>query len=97
MSYIYNGRFEGNILVVGRTECGKTGFVQRLVVNKFFGEIVKAEWVSYIKLDKQREAELQSCFDTQLDFYYPRSETSDQDIISYSDFNVNSLSYGENF
>ena len=68
--------------------------------------------MSYIKLDRQREAELQSCFDTQLDFYYPRnkeqfenllqhfekkSETSDQDIISDSDFNVNSLSYGENF
>ena len=81
MSYIYNGKFEGNILVVGRTGCGKTGFVQKLAVNKFFGELFKAEWVSYIKLDKQREAELQSCFDTQLDFYYPRnkeqSETSD--------------------
>ena len=112
MSYIYNGKFEGNILVVGRTGCGKTGFIQKLAVNKFFGELVKAEWVSYIKLDKQREAELQSCFDTQLDFYYPRnkeqfenllehfkkkSETSDQDSISDGDFNVNSLSYGENY
>ena len=112
MSYIYNGKFEGNILVVGRTGCGKTGFVQKLAVNKFFGELVKAEWVSYIKLDKQREAELQSCFDTELDFYYPsnkeqfesllehfkkKSETSDQDIYSDGDFNVNSLSYGENY
>ena len=71
MSYIYNGRFEGNILVVGRTECG---IVQKRAVNKFFGELVKAEWVSYIKLDKKREAELQSCFDTQFDFYYPRNK-----------------------
>ena len=55
MSYIYNGRFEGNILVVGRAECGKTGFVQKLAVNKFFGELVKAEWMSCIKLDKQKE------------------------------------------
>ena len=46
MSCIYNGRFGGNILVVGKTECGKTGFVQKLAVNKFFGELVKAEWVS---------------------------------------------------
>ena len=112
MSYIYNGKFEGNILMVGRAGCGKTGFVQKLAVNKFFGELVKAEWVSYIKLDKQREAELQCCFDTQLDFHYPRnkeqfenllehfkkkSETSDQDSISDGEFNVNSLSYGKNY
>ena len=112
MSYIYNGKFEGNILVVGRAGCGKTRFVQKLAVNKFFGELVKAEWVSYIKLDKQREAELQSCFGTQLDFHYPRnkeqsenllehfkkkSDTSDQDSISDGEFNVNSLSYGENY
>ena len=63
MSYVYNGKFNGNILVVGRTGCGKTAFVQKLAINKLFGELVKAEWVSYIKLDKQREAELQSCLD----------------------------------
>ena len=63
MSYVYNGKFTGNILTVGRTGCGKTAFVQKLAINKFFGELVKAEWVSYIKLDKQREAELQSCLD----------------------------------
>ena len=27
MSYVYNGRFSVNILVVGRTACGKTAFV----------------------------------------------------------------------
>ena len=25
MSYVYDGKFEGNILVVRRTGCGKTG------------------------------------------------------------------------
>ena len=74
MSYAYNGKFNGNMLVVGRTGCGKTAFVQKLAVNKFFGDLNKAEWVSYIKLDKQRKAELQSCFDCQLDFYYPRNK-----------------------
>ena len=53
MSYVYDGQFSGNILVVGRTACGKTGFVQRLGANKFFGDIIKAECVSYIKLDKK--------------------------------------------
>ena len=56
MSYVYDGQFTGNILVVGRTACGKTVFVQRLAVNKFLGDIIKAEWVSYIKLNKKREA-----------------------------------------
>ena len=74
MSYTYDGKFEGNILVVGRTGCGKTGFVQKLAVNKVFGELLKTEWVSYVKLDKQREAEIQSCFDCKTDFYYPRNK-----------------------
>ena len=34
MNYIYNAKFEGNILIVGRTGCGKTTFVQNLDKNK---------------------------------------------------------------
>ena len=68
MSYIYDRKFTGNILVVGRTACGKTGFVQRLAVNRFLEDLIKAEWVFYFKLDKKREAEIQSCFACQLDF-----------------------------
>ena len=113
MSYVYNGKFSGNILVAGRTACGKTGFVQRLAVNKFFGEVIKAEWVSAIKLDKQREAELQSCFDCQLDFYYLRNKEQFDNLLEYfktksnstdpddahsnKDFSVNSINYGENY
>ena len=55
MTYVYDGKFSGNILVVGRTG-GKTAFIQKLAVNKFFGDITKAEGVSFIKLEKQREA-----------------------------------------
>ena len=73
-SYVYNGIFYGNILVVGRTGCGKTRFVQKLAVNSFFGKLVKAEWISYIKLDKRREAEIQSCFDCELEFHYPKKQ-----------------------
>ena len=83
MSYTYDGKFEGNILVVGRTGCGKTGFVQKLALYKFFGDLIKAEWVSYVKLDKKREAQIQSCFDCQIDFYYPRNKDKFENLLEY--------------
>ena len=113
ISYVYNGKFSGNILVVERTGCEKIGFVQRLAVNKFLGELVKAEWVSFMKLDKQGEAELQSCFDCQLDFYYPRNKEQFDNLLEYfktksnstdpddthsdKDFSVDTINYGENY
>ena len=36
--YPYNGKFDGNILIVGWTSCGKTTFIQKLGKNKMFGE-----------------------------------------------------------
>ena len=80
-SYVYNGIFYGNLLVVGRTVCGKTGFVQKLAVNSFSGELVKAKWVSHIKLDKAREAELQACFNCELDFYYPKNKDHFENLL----------------
>ena len=62
MSSIYNGQFMGNILIVGRTNCGKTMFIEKLGLNNFFGNIVKTEWVSGIAIDKKREAEIQFYF-----------------------------------
>ena len=62
MNDIYNGQFNGNILLVGRTGCGKTTFLEKLAINKFFGDIIKTEWVSGIEIDTSREAEIQSCF-----------------------------------
>ena len=56
--YIYNGRFKGNILVVGRTECGKTTFVQKLALYDFFGKLKTAKWISGIRLNSSREAEI---------------------------------------
>ena len=38
VNYMYDGKFEGSILNVGRTGCGKTTFVQNLGKNKLFGE-----------------------------------------------------------
>ena len=41
----YDGKFIGNILIVGRTECGKTTFIQNLGVNNFFGQLKKVKCV----------------------------------------------------
>ena len=43
MTSIYNGKLSGNILVVGRTSCGKTTFLEKLGLNKFSGDIIKTE------------------------------------------------------
>ena len=83
MSYVYDRKLSGNILVVGRTGCGKTAFVQKLAINRFFGELNAAEWVSFIKLDKAREAEIQSYFECELDFYYPRNKEQFEELLEY--------------
>ena len=39
VNYTYDGKFEGNILVVGRTGCGKATFAQNLKKSKLFENI----------------------------------------------------------
>ena len=58
---IYDGQFRGNILVVGKTGCGKTYFLPKLK-----RKLIKTEWVKVIHIDKHREAEIQSCFDNEV-------------------------------
>ena len=60
MTSTYDGQFCGNILVVGRTGCGQTTFLDKLGLNNFFGNIIKTEWIGGIDIDKKREAEIQS-------------------------------------
>ena len=62
VNYVYGRQVRGNVLIVGRTGCGKTYFIQKSVANNFFSDLVKAEWVSYIQLDKTSETEIQFCF-----------------------------------
>ena len=49
---IYDRRLRGNILVVGKTGCGKAHFLQKLGLNKLFGRLVKTEWVTGIEIDE---------------------------------------------
>ena len=48
MNYSFDAKFEGNILVVGKTGCGKTTFVKNLGKNEMFGKINKVTWLSKI-------------------------------------------------
>ena len=41
VSYTYDGKFEGNILIVGQTGCGKTKFIQNSAKNNLFYSLMK--------------------------------------------------------
>ena len=72
VNYTCDGKFEGNILIVGRTGCGKVTFVQNLGKNNLFGKIKEVYWISKIELSKEREENIRNCFkDETVDFDYP--------------------------
>ena len=50
--YLYDCKIETNILVIGKTGCQKTSFVQKMPLNNLFGDLKTVEWVSQIKLFK---------------------------------------------
>ena len=69
MSSIYDGQFRGNVLVVGKIGCEKTTSLQKLGINNFFGKILKTEWISGIDINEKREAEIQSCFENEVEIH----------------------------
>ena len=76
---IYDRQFRGNIPVVGKTGCRKTHFLQKLGLNKFFGNLVKTEWVTGVEIDEQREAEIESYFSNKVEFHLA---TEPDDLVS---------------
>lgn len=80
--YVYDSKFEGNILLEGRTGCGKTSFVKNFAVENIFGKLEKLEWVSQITLSEQREAQMQSCFSSQVEFHYPNGVNGLKDLVN---------------
>ena len=91
---VSDGKFSGNILIVGRTECGKTTFVQKLALNNFFDDLKKVKWVSGIRLSKKREAEIESNFSCEIDFSYPNDE--DELVDKLEEFKLESESEDDN-
>ena len=79
--YVYDGQFNGNILVVGRAGCGKTTFIEKLGRNKLFGSQIKNVFlVTKIVLSSEREEIIRKIFvDQEVHFSYPR----DLDDFSY--------------
>ena len=63
------------MLIVGRTGCGKTTFIQKLGQNKMFGNnIVEVFWVSKIFLTPERENTIRDCFvEKHVQFAYPNN------------------------
>ena len=70
----YSGKLSGNILVLGSFASGKTTLVQEMASNSMFGKLERAHWISAVELLKKREAEIDSCFEPKVEFYYPESE-----------------------
>ena len=105
MSSIYDGQFYGNILVVGRTGCGKTTFLEKLGLNNFFCNIIKTEWISGIDIDEKREAEIQSYFSNETEVQVAKEQDELDSLIetfklrsreeTTDDNNVNN-SFGKN-
>ena len=52
--------------------------------------------MTFVKLDKQREAEIQSCFECELDFYYPRNKEQFEELLEYFKTKSNSLEIENN-
>ena len=94
--YIYDGKFSGNVLVLGRTDCGKTSFVQKLALYDFFGKLKTAKWVSGIHLNESREAQIESNFSCDISFYYPNDVNDLVDLIDEFKLEVESEENDEN-
>ena len=103
MTTIYDGQFRVNVLVVGKTGCEKTTFLEKLGINYFFWNLVKTEWISGIDTDEKREAKIQSCFSNETEIHIEK-EPDELDLLletfklrthDIPDDSVNSL-FGEN-
>ena len=84
-NYNYDGQFESNIMIVGRTGCGKTTFIQKLGKNRMFGKDIKLVfWVSKIRLSGEREDVIRESFSEQtVKFTYPNNLDEFNYLIDY--------------
>ena len=61
-NYTYNGKFSGNVLIVGWTECGKTTFMQKLALHNFFGKLKKQNGYLVLALQKKEKLKFKRIF-----------------------------------
>ena len=59
----YNAELNGNIMIIGSTNSGKTSLIQKWAIHNFFGnKIQNVYWVSSLTLDSTRKNEIDSYF-----------------------------------
>ena len=94
-NFMYDGTFNGNILVVEQTRCGKTSFVQKLGKNKMFGSIDSVDWISEIELSEATKHQIRESFSyASVEFHYPNDLGEFETILELlkdnkSDVNIN--------
>lgn len=73
VNYFYDGKFDGNVLIVGQTGCRKITFTQNLAKNKMFGEIRNVFWLTKISLSGT-PYKISLCFhNVSVTFLYPQT------------------------
>ena len=81
-NFMYDGTFNGKILVARQTRCGKTSFVQKLGKNKMFGSIDSLDWISKIELSEAREHQIRESFCyASVEFHYPNDVAEFETIL----------------
>ena len=95
-TYTFDGQFLGNILIVGRTGCGKITFIQKLSSNNLFGnQITDVFCVSKIILTPEREDRIRDSFiSKKAHFSYPEDLEDFNYLIE--DFSQSKSAYIEN-
>ena len=73
VSYTNDYKFNGNILIVGQTGCGKSTFIQNLAKTKIFGKLKEIFWLSKIKISQEREQNISRLFNLKVNFKYPQT------------------------
>ena len=79
---LYDGTLLGNILVLGSSGNGKTSLVQEAATNSLFGKLEKKHWISGVEFSREREGEIESCFESEIEFYYPKNQNALSKVIS---------------
>ena len=94
--YTYDGTFDGNIFIAGRTGCGKTTFIQKLAQNKMFGEnIVNVFWVSKIFASRQKHTYLPNNQVWLNKLYFQISNSNEKKCLTIDTRDVNDLGPGK--
>lgn len=69
---------------MGKTDCEETFFILKIGFNHLLLNFKKVEWVSHIKLSVSRVVEIQSSFETEVNFHYlSREDDLDELLVDF--------------